>query len=131
MCALAPDANQLPVISLVKEVAGLLAPFDIGFKLQTVFKELDWSYRWFPKDRRAVAQNRGQVVSDSSACSQHDPFGVGEFYQRLNDGHQVRDPNRRVKLYDQRVVVAVNDQSGQAIVFTMHQSEGGCVVVVL
>ena len=108
----APDAD--PVVPLVEEVAGLLAPHDVGLERQPVLAE---RHRLAPAARRRARRRRTPGAGARAPRPSRRTIALRPGERRRapsTTAPNVGQPGRRVGLDDERRVVAVDDQPGEA-----------------
>ena len=108
--------------SLIEEVAGLLAGADVGVELQAGLEEPHRAVGNTPGDHVAVLQTEGLAGLQIAGEAQHHARAAGGVEQRLDDRHEVREPDRGVELDDEHVGVAVDDEAGHAVVLAVEDS---------
>ncbi len=125
MAASGKRCGAHPVVPLVEEVAGLLPADDISAEFEPVLDERNLVGRGRAGQHAPVGNAVGVTATDVAAVAQHHPGGAGELDEEGNDGRQMRQPGVGVGLHDERVGIAVDDESGNAVVLAVYEAIPG------
>ena len=128
----AERADQLPIVSLVEKVAGLVTLEQVGLEAKAVLPERDRAVVPGSVDDRPVALPRptaacGLVDHHLSAKPQDHVVALGLRRDCCGQVGKPGQPRGGVQLDDDVVLVLVDHESAQPIVFSVDQSVSGGV----